>query len=292
MAEQLMTPVGRFISGNLYTPNDKDYQGNPLVIRSGPNQGQPRVEYTVGIAIEKKGEPHWAETDWGKIIWTVGHAAFPQGQAQRDDFSWKITDGDSTKMNKNNRRPCDQEAYPGHWILWFSGAFAPKAVNADGSQPLSEQNAIRPGYYIQVFGNVNGNSNNNNPGVYLNHQIVALAGYGKEIISGPDASKVGFGQNVQAPVGMSTTPVGGMQMPATGSASAPAVPAPVAPPVATPPIQPDPAFMRAPAPPSAPVAPQQPTHQMTPKAGNYTYEQLAGAGWTDEALIREGYMLP
>jgi hypothetical protein len=45
------------------------------------------------------------------------------------------------------------------------------------------------------------------PGVYLNHSMVALAGYGAEITSGPDPTAAGFGAGVAAPVGMSTVPV-------------------------------------------------------------------------------------
>ena len=37
----LTTPVGRMVMGSLYTPETTDMLGKPLVVRSGPNAGQP-----------------------------------------------------------------------------------------------------------------------------------------------------------------------------------------------------------------------------------------------------------
>jgi len=50
----------------------------------------------------------------------------------------------------------------------------------------------------------------------------------------------------------------------------------------------------APAPPAAPAAPPAAPAgpQMTAKAGGATYESFKKSGWTDEAMIQQGYMLP
>jgi len=90
----------------------------------------------------------------------------------------------------------------------FSSGFAPKIYNRDGSQQLLDPDVVKLGYYIEVAGSVEGNNNQGNPGVYLNHSMVALAGYGEEIHTGPDASSVGFG-GAALPPGASATPVGG-----------------------------------------------------------------------------------
>ena len=228
----LLTPVGRMVAGSMYNPNTTDYQGNPLTTKTGPNAGQPRQEYFFAVAIQKGQEQHWSQTEWGQIISQVGFAGFPNGEAQnRQDFAWKITDGDSTTPNRNNVAPCSKEGYPGHWVLAFSSSFAPRLYNGDGTQQLTDVDAIKNGYYIQVSGSVEANGNTNNPGIYLNHSMVALAGYGEEIHSGPDPLSVGFGGQ-PLPAGASATPLGGgfnpaqqqptgapliQQMPATAS---------------------------------------------------------------------------
>lgn len=347
LRRNITTPIGRFVWGSMHEPQTKDADGNPLVIKSGPDAGKPTQRYAFGLAIKKfPGQQHWAQepSDWktnpelgpklgewlGAAIWTVGHGAFPNGQAQRPDFSWKVTDGDSTVPNKKGVKPCDREGYPGHWVFAFSSTYAPRCVNANGTAP-TEAKAIKPGHFIQVMGTVDGNESTQNPGVYVNHTYVAHSGFGKEIITGPDPSQVGFGGNIR-PEGMSDVPVGGAftpPAPAAGGAPAPVptpapiaapaplpaaalpsaapasipVPAPAAAPAPTPApvaVTPHPGILNggagappAPAvPPPAPIAPPAPVRQMTPKAAGVTYEQfIAAGGWNDDLLRAHGYMI-
>lgn len=205
----LLLPVGRMVAGSVYKPNDKDFQGNQLTIKSGPNAGKPRIDYFIAVAIPKTAvdKDHWANSQWGQIIWAAGHQGFPNGEAQRPDFAWKVEDGDSRVPNRRGIAPCTKEGYPGHWVVKLSSGFAPRLVNANGTEQLVQPDAIKCGYYIQVYGTVDANGTPMNPGVFINHQIVALAGYGPEIINGPDPTSVGFGG--QLPPGASTVPVGG-----------------------------------------------------------------------------------
>jgi hypothetical protein len=312
MAERLSftTPVGRLVGGSLYDPETTDYDGKPLVDKSGA----PRQNFNFGVALPKTAQ-HWANEPWGGQIWQLAHAAFPNGETQRHDFAWKITDGDSQIPNKRGRKPCEREGYPGHWVIWFSGGFAPKVYNADGSQQIVEPNAVKPGYYVQVFGNVTDNKPSQSPGLYINHTYVALVGYGPEIQVGPDVSAAGFGQNVVLPPGASAVPVAGAFNPAPAPAvpSQPAMPpttftpppaAPASAPAPLPPVAvaPMPSILAvpgqpvAPAVPAAPVAPPAPpaapARTMTAKAMGATYEQLIANGWTDATLIQNGLMLP
>lgn len=289
----LLTPVGRLVMGSLYKPQTTDLEGRPLTIKSGPQAGQPRVDYFFALAVPKGAEQHWSQTEWGAKIWAAGHNGFPQGQANAPTFAWKVVDGDSQVPNRQGRKPCDREGYPGHWVLSFSSGFAPKIYTADGSQPFAEPDAVKLGYYVQVFGSVDDNGSLQQPGVFLNHGMIAFAGYGQEIILGPDATAVGFGQGVALPPGASATPVGGMsQPPAVPGAP---MPSPVAPPAPVPPapaapiqVTPNPGFLNVPPVPAAPIAP--PARQMTAKAAGSSYEQMIGAGWTDALLIQEGMM--
>jgi hypothetical protein len=256
----LTTPVGRLVGGSLYNGKDTNYEGEPLVYKNGPKAGQPRLDFSFGVAFPKTpGVTHWASEAWLAGVWQLGHAAFPGGEAQRRDFSWKIIDGDSTEPNKKMKRPCDQEGYPGHWIVFFSGSQAPRIYNSNGSQLITEPGAVKLGYYVQVCGSVTDNKPSKTPGVYWNHSMVALAAYGPEITTGPDVSSAGFGQGVALPAGASTVPPAG------------ALTAPPPPPGGA-----------APAPaPAVRVLVQVPGAQ-------YTIEGCRSAGWTDEQIVAQG----
>lgn len=297
----LLTPVGRLVAGSLYEGQTKNQDGTPKVVKQGPNAGQPRTEFYFGLAIPKTPGQHWASSTWGAIIWQVGNAGFPNGQAGAPTFAWKITDGDSQVPNKAGKKPCDMEGYPGHWVLNFSGGFAPGVYNKDGSVELKEPGLVKLGDYIQVSGNVDGNNSTQSPGIYLNHDMVAFAGVGERIASrgGPDATAVGFGQ-AALPPGAQPVPATPMQqamapvpaaippaVPVPAAAAAVPAPVPVVPqPAAIVPVVPNPAFLGVPAAPAA-----APVRQMTAKAQGATYEQLLAAGWTDATLVQHGLML-
>lgn len=319
------TPVGRMVNGNLYTPQTKDADGKPLVIKSGPNAGQPTQKFYLAIAIPKVPGQHWAtypravhrpsEPSWGEAIWAAGHKSFGP-TAQSPAFAWKVSDGDSVVPNRKGRIPKDNEGWPGHWVLHCSGSFAPKCYNADGSAVLVERDAIKPGYFIQVAGNVAGNASTQTPGVFVNPSLVSLQGYGAEIISGPDPTQAGFG-GAPLPAGASAVPLGQFAPAATAAAPVPPPagmtppPGAYAPPVAAPspsgytqgppvavPVAPNPAFLTppvaavapfAPAPP-VPVAPVAAARVMLPAANGIAYEAYAAKGWTDDALRAAGMM--
>jgi hypothetical protein len=302
-------PVGRMVMGSLYKGSTTDAEGKPLVIKNGPNAGQSRTNFFFALAIPKGAEQHWAETSWGAIIWAVGHKAFPQA-AQSPSFAWKIENGDSAVPNKRGRKPCDNEGWKGHWILKFSGGFAPKVYRPDasGMVQVMEVDYVKPGYFIEVAGTVDGNGSQSQPGIYLNHSMICLRGYGPEIVFGPDVNEAGFGQSA-LPAGASMTPAAStvpmpVPVPSATVAAAPPPPIPVQPnpqflqvpanpssPAAIPAIPPSPAVAAAPPtpPPPAPASPSS-GPQMTAKAAGASYQAFISAGWTQANLIAEGYM--
>jgi hypothetical protein len=273
------TPVGRLVLGSITKAQETDFDGNPLVFKTGPDAGKPRKNYFMALAIPKGAETHWNQTPWGAQIWKFGHEAFPQGQADLPGFSWKIEDGDNAVPNPDAgmKRNCDREGYLGCWILKFSSSFQSNTYNSDGSAKV-EPDSIKPGYFIQVNVDMQSNGKQSKSGVYLNHKMIALAAYGAEIIYGPDAAEAGFGAS-PLPAGASAVPVARFAPPAAPQAPAPAAPA--AAPVAPPP--PAPAFLQVP-PPAAPA------HVMLPPANGATYEAMIAAGWTDATLIQMGMM--
>lgn len=298
----ITSPVGRIVAGSLYKANDKDFDGKPLVVKTGQNAGQPRVNYYIGLAIKKEpGHTHWAQTTWGAKIWQVGHTAFPQA-AQRPDFAWKIEDGDSTIPNKRGKKPCDNEGWAGHWIIRLSSGFAPKVYRQEGAGLVQEMQAdyVKPGYFVEVAFTVDGNANQNNPGVYLNNQMVCFRAFGPEISFGMDVSEAGFGA-APLPAGASATPPASTFPPPAAPASVTGVPAAALPiPTA---VVPNTQFANIPALPtvagSAPAVPAapiptattaSPSRTMTAKANGASYEAFIAAGWTDANLIAQGYM--
>ena len=294
------TPVGRLVAGSLYKGADKDAEGRPLVVKNGPDTGKPRLDFYMAIAIPKGPERHWSETEWGKVIWNAGHA-FLGHAGQMPAFAWKITDGDSQVPNKKGKKPCEREGYKGHWVLGFSSGYPSQLftlVGVNSPVALQGENAINLGDYVQINGSVCGNGSTSQPGVYLNHNMTCLIGYGQRIVVGPDVESAGFGGAL--PAGASTTPPAGFTPPAVSTQP----PAPVAAaPQFTPPTQPTapstaPAssappytgYMQPPGPPPAvPSAP--PTKVMTPKAGGATYESFIAAGWNEQQMREQGYLL-
>jgi hypothetical protein len=265
----ILFPAGRMIGGNIdkLMPRTES-NGTPKLSKI---DGKPEMQCSIGIAIPKAGEQHWSQTAWGGLIYQTGAAAHPS-LVQSPAFSWKITDGDSNLPNKKGKKPCDQTGYAGNWILWLSQGWLPKRVNADGTVELPE-GAIKPGYYVQVFGSVAGNKlvPNGTPGVYLNPVAVALVGEGDPIASDVDTTNVGFGA---APM-----PVGARPVAAVAPQFAPAPAAPVV-------VVPSPAFLQPAPPPAPPAGPV-----MTAKAGGATYAQMIAANWTDALLREHGMML-
>lgn len=319
----ITSPVGRIVMGSLYKPNDKDAEGKPLTIKNGPKTGQPRIQYFIALAIPKAGEDHWAKTEWGAQILQIGASNFPQAY-QSPQFAWKIEDGDSQVPNQKGQKWADREGCAGHWIVKLSGGFAPKVYRMNGNDPVPETTPdfVKPGYYVQARFSADGNGSTQRPGVYLNLQMVALRGYGPEIVSGPDVADAGFGA-AALPAGASAMPLAGALPPApvAGVPALPIAPANIATaagvpslPVSAPvPISPNTQFLQVP-PPNPTVAPvpqtgavavpspgvtvpvpqttTSPSSRMTAKAGGATYDQYVAGGWTEAMLIAQGFMNP
>lgn len=300
-AIQVLFPTGRVVQGSLYKGQDKDGDGKPLLVKSGPNIGKPTIKYFFSVAIPKtSGVAHWASETWGAPIWALAHSSWPQGQAQAPTFAFKIEDGDSTIPNKKGKKNADRVGFPGNWVVNFTSGFAPRIFNSNGSQALPDADAVKLGYYIQVQASVDSNRSDTNPGLYINHNMVAFQGFGQEIHVGPDAASVGFGAG-PAPVGMSVAPVGGMPAPGAPAPAAyqpppPAAGAPapyVAPAPAPTAVAPAPSYIAPPGPPAAPPAPPAAPAAgpvLTALARGATYAQMLAAGWTDDTLRANGMM--
>lgn len=288
------TPVGRIVQGSLYKGNDTDAEGKPLVTKTGPNAGKPRLDFFFALAIPKGAETHWTQTDWGQKILQVGATAFPQAY-QSPAFAWKVKDGDSTVPNKRGKVPKNTEGYAGNWVLSLSSGFAPKIYKLqDGTKdqylPFMDPDAVKPGYWVQVNVNCDGNGSQSQPGVYLNHSMVCFAAFGTEIVFGPDVASAGFG-GAPLPAGASATPPAGAfagVVPALPGA-APAFAAPALPGLPVMGVAPALGLPALPALPAAPAAPVGLPQLVGVPGAAYTVEALRAQGWSDAQIVQGGY---
>lgn len=279
------TPVGRLVSGSITQPKTKDNQGNPFIIKRGVDIGKSTQKFDFGLAVPKGREASWKETTWGKQLHDAAIKAWPNGQHAYPVFSSKVIDGDSTQLNAKQKRPCESEGYPGHWIIYFSSNKAPQTVNNTGHAAVDPK-SIKKGDWVQIAGSTIGNENAEQPGMYMNHGVVSFQWAGDPIATGPDTSQMGFG-GTPAPAGASVAPTGSFTAPAP-TAPVAAVPAPVAPtaPVAPLVVVPHTAILTPP--PPAPAAPAGAV--MTVKAGGAKYADFINNGWTHAQLIENGYI--
>lgn len=289
----ILSPVGRLVQGHPFEYTDTDFEDRPLKNKDG----SPRVQYYMALAI-RKDDPD--VNLFYQQIQQMGQVAWPTGEWQRQDFAWKCEDGDSAVLTKHNTIPNkDKEGFAGCWIFKFQGGYAPKVYDINPALMIVDPKKIKRGDFIRVYATVNANGSSGNPGIFLNPTLVQLCAYGEEIVTGPDGAAIfGAAPAVRLPPGASQTPTAPKTGPALpgGNTSAPALPGGPAPapslpggpaPAATPPGPSAPA----PAAPAAPAMPPVQVRKMLPKAGAYSYEQYKAQGWTDEALIRDGYMI-
>lgn len=182
---QFVTPVGRFVSGDLTKKRVKDKDGRDIA------PDKQRFEF--GIAFAK------TDPQIGALIQQI--ATYAHGEysktaphiAQRvvnwmntlDGFSMKIANGDKPnaegKVNPNTA---------GHWVFYFSTALDPiGAIAPTNAQiPLDR---IKRGWFVDVAGSVAINGlTDNNAGVYMNPAVIRLVAEGEEIVGGIDPQAV------------------------------------------------------------------------------------------------------
>lgn len=265
------TPVGRMVQGSVDEPQTKDAQGNPRVVKSGPNVGQPNPQYFIAVAFPKA-DPQGEFGQFYGLLAQQAAADFPAlfpngpgGACVHPQFSFKVIDGDGLDMNAKPN--ADKEGFAGHWVVRFASAYPPRCFHAGRYSPqeqIQEKGAIKRGYFVRVSGSVEGNGNAQRPGLYVNLDMVELSAYGPEITSGPDAGAAFGGGPAALPPGASATPLtppspqpGAPASPlppaATGYPPA-ASPAPAVPPAAAPSAPPYTGFMSPGGAPPAPAA--------------------------------------
>lgn len=294
---EVTTPVGRLVGGHpmVHEVVKDDKTGQPKMQADGVT---PRTSAFFAMAIPKGQERGWWETSWGQLIHQAGVAGFPNGAHQRQDFAWKVEDGDSQIPNKNNRRNCDRKGYPGHWILRCSTGLTIRCYHDGKFSPheqIQQKEAIKPGDYGRAALLVKGNESTQSPGVYLNPDMFALTRAGIEIQLGEqrDASAA-FGQPAEMPANAQVDP-NAVDPNAVGPGPAGATPPPAAGPAPGPTaqpggVQPAPDFAEGPTAPAGPSAPPAgPTAPAAAEAEPMYYDQTGAGPFLKSALVKAGY---
>lgn len=298
---EFTTPCSRLVAGDAMKKHPAtDDNGQPRLIKTGQNAGQQREDFYVGIAVPKT-QQDWKLEPWGQVIIQAAVSEFPhlidaQGNNLNPNMpvALKIVDGDSPHPNKAGAIPNQKEGYPGHWIINAATSGAPARLYefdqaSQRAVPLGAGKEIKRGYYVQLHAKVTGNNSNQQPGVYINPEMICFLYYGDEIQSGgPDVSQASFGVGIgQMPQGASTTPMGGMV--ATGQATPPAqqaaqTPPPVQQPTdVAPPPPPATDLMNGPQSDVAPPPP--PVEEMfTYNGKTQSREEWKKAGWQDAQI--------
>jgi len=128
---EFLTPVGRIVQGSAWTPNQKDKEGRPLIYKDG----SPRVQYYIGLAIEKTNPE--CNTLWQKIQ-GAAQAAWPGGQTQLPTFAWKVIDGDKPGQ-------VEKQGFQGHWVFKLTSGFPFKIYNKELTGVLTEETQCKRG---------------------------------------------------------------------------------------------------------------------------------------------------
>lgn len=199
--KRFTSPVGRLVKGAPSRGYGLDDTGNPKKFKSGIHMGEPRTDYYMGVAFEKNGP---GVEEFIQLMKDTAAEHVPV-ESKLPDFSFKITDGDSTKPNKKNKRPCDQEGYPGCHVVAFSNTKVAVCFTAGGASVIPAEE-VKTGFYVCVAGSICGHAGSN-PGLYMNHEAVELVAFGDEITTRPTGTELfGGSRDVVLPAGARKTP--------------------------------------------------------------------------------------
>lgn len=282
----LMTPVGRIVQGSVAMQPQTDMETNQPKLNA---DGTPEMGVFLALAFPKVLPTGQLNTEFDAFraqLTAVGAAAWPQffpqgaaGPCVNPNFSWKIQDGDG--VDKNGASVADKPGFKGHWIVRFYTSYPFGCFHAGKWLPhevmQKPEDIVKRGHWVRLA--IEAKSNNADltkrqvPGISVYPKLLEYIQRGEEIASGPDAGKT-FGA---APVGYVPPP------PADGSP----IPSPAAAPAGLP--LPPPVAAGLPLPPPVATQPQySPSAALPPGA---TLEAMRALGWTDDALVANGYAI-
>lgn len=271
VVQYLTSPVGRIVAGDIYDlVEQKGDNGQPKLIKTGKNAGQPLRQRWFHIAVPKQAADFKADPQLQAMV-QAAQANWPRGEHTQPRFAWKIEDGD--QPNENGKV---NEFARGCWLLKFATSTAIGIYHWVGSTltALTEDGAIKAGYWVQIQFEYTSNcaTGNQTPGMYCTPINVCFVRTDEviQVSRSVDPASAGFTQG-QALATAQPAP--------SGFVAAAAAPAATITPVAG--FHQGPAA--APAPSAAPAPAATPVRYLVSGVA-YTVEQLKASNWTDAQI--------
>lgn len=265
--QYLTSPVGRIVAGDIYDlVEQKGDNGQPKLIKTGTNAGQPLKQRWFHIAVPKTpGIVDFKQDPQLQAMVQAAQVSWPRGEFQQPRFAWKIEDGDQPNQNGKFN-----EYARGHWLIKFATSTAVGVYHWVGQTltGLTEDGAVKAGYWVQVQFEYTSNAatGNQTPGMYCTPINVCLNRTDEviQVARSVDPASAGFaqGQTLQT---SQPQPAFAPQQAAPAAAAAPAAPAAPMAPVA--------GFSNGPAAPAAPV-------RRLVQGVAYTEDALRASNWT------------
>src|SRR5579864_944529 len=127
MTFSFTSPVGRMVYGSVWEGRSTDKNGQPKVIKNGPNAGKPLTTWSFGVAVPKvlaNGMPNTTMDDFRRNVIEVARAGYPQHFAGPIDpftgkpgcthprMAFKISDGDG--VDGDGKPNNQKEGWAGH----------------------------------------------------------------------------------------------------------------------------------------------------------------------------------
>ena len=194
------TIAGRVVSGSPSYVQTKGYGG---VLKDKPN-----VFFAVAVP---KTDPQCAAAMG--VCWSEAAGFYAQNQAVMQQiqlglegkFAWKIDDGDAPDN-------AQKDGWAGCYVFKYSTTLGYPPCFDQSNMPMDPAH-IKTGHYVEVLTGVEPNKVQDvgSAGIYMNPNMVRLAGYGPEIRQGPTPEQAFGAGPPQLPAGASATPVTAQQ---------------------------------------------------------------------------------
>ncbi len=173
----VLTPRGRVVGGDVTGRYDRsDKKGNPMFKDDGVTR---KTSVFIALAIPKD-DPKIDGVL--KKIKEFAHEACGIPLTSRRKISYKIKDGDSQEVNTKDVAFCDNEGWPGHWIIECSSPMPwhPKILDQNSQDWVPGEKIFR-GDYVRIVLELKHNGSQDTPGIFVSPKTVQYLDEGKRI---------------------------------------------------------------------------------------------------------------
>ena len=199
----ITSPVGRLVMGSLYTGYTTDAENKPLVYKNGPDAGKPRLNFSSRSPSPKPASHIGLIPNGGERFSKLEPKHFPRRIKLRPSLG-RSRMGIRSFPRRRRAFPIRTKVGKEIGSSSFQAPSLRKSI-VKKARLISKRRELNLAFFVQVAFSVDGNQSTSQPGVYLNHSMVCLRGFGPEIVIGPNVEDAGFGA-APLPAGASLTP--------------------------------------------------------------------------------------